>query len=182
MKDKDPKHTSGTQLFKEAMKGVKLLKHNKTSQHKSKNKAIIQSKPTSQYQDTPTKSYLTDKVSQTVNATEVLSYSVSGIAPRTLKKLKTGKFPVEVSLDLHGHTIDEARTLLSEFVHSSQAEGLKVVHVIHGKGSRAESLTPKLKNLVNAWLPQLDEVLAYCSCLPRDGGTGAIYVLLRRLK
>ncbi|MEE9156926.1 MAG: Smr/MutS family protein, partial [Gammaproteobacteria bacterium] len=39
---------------------------------------------------------------------------------------------------------------------------------------------PVLKNKLNNWLRQRDEVLAFCSTRPVDGGTGAVYVLLKR--
>jgi DNA-nicking Smr family endonuclease len=39
---------------------------------------------------------------------------------------------------------------------------------------------PVLKGKVNHWLQQRDEVLAFCSARPVDGGTGAVYVLLKR--
>ncbi|HRY16587.1 MAG TPA: Smr/MutS family protein, partial [Candidatus Competibacteraceae bacterium] len=48
-----------------------------------------------------------------------------------------------------------------------------------GKGSRHRG--PILKQKVNHWLRQRDEVLAFCSARAIDGGTGAVYVLLRRM-
>jgi hypothetical protein len=33
---------------------------------------------------------------------------------------------------------------------------------------------------VNSWLRQMDAVLAFCSARPNDGGTGAVYVLLKK--
>lgn len=39
---------------------------------------------------------------------------------------------------------------------------------------------PVLKGKVNVWLRQKGEVMAFCTAIPRDGGTGAVYVLLRR--
>ena len=53
------------------------------------------------------------------------------------------------------------------------------VIIVHGKGFRSQS-KPVIKPLVNHWLKQADEVLAFCSAQPQDGGTGAVYVLLRK--
>jgi len=50
---------------------------------------------------------------------------------------------------------------------------------VHGKGRRSRQPGPVLKGLVDHWLRQRDDVLAFCSARPADGGTGAVYVLLR---
>jgi DNA-nicking Smr family endonuclease len=55
-----------------------------------------------------------------------------------------------------------------------------VVRIIHGKGKSSEGKLPVLKGKVNSWLRQKGEVLAFCSARPNDGGTGAVYVLLKR--
>jgi DNA-nicking Smr family endonuclease len=55
------------------------------------------------------------------------------------------------------------------------------IRIIHGKGKRSRNNKgPVIKTKVNHWLRQRDDVLAFCSARPIDGGTGAIYVLLRR--
>ena len=56
---------------------------------------------------------------------------------------------------------------------------MRCVRIIHGKGSRSEEGQPVLKHKVNYWLRCRDEVLAFTSATGRDGGTGALYVLLR---
>jgi DNA-nicking Smr family endonuclease len=53
---------------------------------------------------------------------------------------------------------------------------------VHGKGNGSWQKQPVLKNKLNQWLRQRDEVLAFCSARPCDGGTGAIYVLLKKRK
>ena len=56
---------------------------------------------------------------------------------------------------------------------------LRCAHIIHGKGYRSGERQPVLKRKVNYWLRLRPDVLAFCSATPRDGGTGAVYVLLR---
>jgi DNA-nicking Smr family endonuclease len=56
----------------------------------------------------------------------------------------------------------------------------RCVRIIHGKGKSSEGKLPVLKGKVNSWLRQRDEVIAFCSARPSDGGTGAVYVLLKR--
>ncbi|MCW8826282.1 MAG: Smr/MutS family protein, partial [Gammaproteobacteria bacterium] len=85
---------------------------------------------------------------------------------------------VEAELDLHGFTVNEARVELTEFLHFAMESGLRCVRIIHGKGKSSQ---PILKQKVDYWLRQREEVLAFCSAINRDGGTGALYLLLRRI-
>lgn len=105
------------------------------------------------------------------------------LGPQVLRKLKRGRFPIEAQLDLHGLNKREARSSLDSFVLDAAKTGLRCVLVVHGKGHNSENLTPVLKNEMHAWLCEgiLAEVLlAYTSAQPSHGGTGAIYLLLRR--
>jgi DNA-nicking Smr family endonuclease len=56
---------------------------------------------------------------------------------------------------------------------------VRCARIIHGKGSSTSGRPPVLKQKVNYWLRLYDQVLAFCSATRRDGGTGAVYVLLR---
>jgi DNA-nicking Smr family endonuclease len=53
------------------------------------------------------------------------------------------------------------------------------VRIIHGKGYRSGARGPVLKNAVNLWLRRHLDVMAFASARAIDGGTGAVYVLLR---
>ncbi|NIW87182.1 MAG: DNA mismatch repair protein MutS, partial [Gammaproteobacteria bacterium] len=61
-----------------------------------------------------------------------------------------------------------------------RARQLRCVRVVHGKGHGSLHKLPVLKTKVQGWLRQRDEVLAFCSARPVDGGTGAVYVLLKK--
>ena len=76
-------------------------------------------------------------------------------------------------------TVQEAMLALQRFVSRCKASGLKYVLIIHGKGR--ENSEPILKNKLNHWLRELPTVLAFCSALKKDGGTGAMYVLLKNI-
>jgi len=52
--------------------------------------------------------------------------------------------------------------------------------IIHGKGLGGDSQYPVLKNLTINLLTAQDNVLAFTSALASDGGTGALYVLLKK--
>ena len=129
---------------------------------------------------------LQDSLSDAYDPTEIqpgdtLSYKREGIQNREFRKLRTGEYSIQSELDLHGYTVESARIALFGFLRQSQERGHRAIRIIHGKGHRSSNKGPVLKTMVNRWLRQSDPVLAFHSAQPRDGGTGAVYVLLKRL-
>ncbi|MEM8594341.1 MAG: Smr/MutS family protein [Pseudomonadota bacterium] len=110
-----------------------------------------------------------------------LSYRMPGIQLKRFKRLKTGKLPVQDRLDLHGMTVPQATRTLDAFIASAQDQGLSQVLIIHGKGHHNPSNEAVLKTHTANYLLQLPAVLAYHSALQKDGGLGALYVLLRKV-
>ncbi len=108
-----------------------------------------------------------------------ISFITPGLQKNVLKKLRKGYFGFDASIDLHGLTSQEAKQQLSRFLHLCVEDGCRCVHIIHGKGYRSPNNQPVLKNDINVWLRQYKEVLAFCSTPPKDGGTGAVFVLLK---
>ncbi len=108
-----------------------------------------------------------------------MQFIASGVQKNVLKKLRKGHYGLDASIDLHGLTRQEANQHLSKFLHFSIEDGYRCVHIIHGKGYRSPENHPVLKNDINVWLRQHQEVLAFCSTPPKDGGTGAVFVLLK---
>ncbi len=113
---------------------------------------------------------------------EALSFARSGLQHQLLRKLGRGQFRIGAELDLHGLTVPLARAALGEFLHDCRARDIRCVRIVHGKGLNSHLRGPVLKTKVNRWLAQRDEVLAFCSARPVDGGSGAVYVLLKRLR
>ncbi len=109
-----------------------------------------------------------------------LYFKRDGIQSRLFQKLKRGQIRIEYELDLHGMTIALAKQALCEFLAKAQTANWRCIRIIHGKGKGSENNLPVLKNNLNQWLPQINEVLAFCSARPSDGGGGAIYVLMKR--
>ena len=114
-----------------------------------------------------------------VNSDSIIVYSKSSIPHKQLIKLKNGQIPWQARLDLHGLNEESAKDALCEFIIKQLNHGNRCLLIIHGKGSK-HGEAPILKNLVNRWLRQLPEILAFHSALGRDGGSGAVYVLLKR--
>ncbi|HCK80380.1 MAG TPA: Smr/MutS family protein [Candidatus Competibacter sp.] len=111
---------------------------------------------------------------------EELYYRREGVQQAVLRKLRRGQFQVGAVLDLHGMTAAAARDALAVFLQRARRDNLHCVRIIHGKGNGSRHRGPVLKQKINHWLRQRDEILAFCSARAVDGGTGAIYVLLRR--
>ena len=114
-----------------------------------------------------------------VTGTEVLSFRRPGVRTQTLRHLRRGLFPVEDQIDLHGLNQSAARDSLAEFIEQSRDAGYRCVRIVHGKGYRSGARGPILKIAVNSWLKRHGDVMAFTSARTIDGGTGALYVLLR---
>jgi len=120
---------------------------------------------------------LYDPVEQVISAEDKLFFRRAGPQNKVIQKLVRGEMMRSACLDLHGMTVDQARLTIIEFLLASQKAGFRCVHIIHGKGHLSQT-QPKLKNHLNYWLAQFPGVLAFTSAQARDGGTGAVYVLL----
>ena len=106
-------------------------------------------------------------------------YTRNGISRLSLRKLKRGFWPIHDNLDLHGSNRDAARKLLQEFIHTATNNEMRCVLVIHGKGINSQSGEAVLRRLTRHWLTQHPKVLGYCDALPKQGGSGAVLVLLK---
>ena len=112
----------------------------------------------------------------------VLDFKRPGVQNGVFRKLKQGRYEAEARLDLHRMTAAIARRELFEFIRDSVRLGIRSAIIVHGKGeSRAErERSSILKGCTDHWLRQLEDVQAFHSAQPRHGGTGAVYVLLRK--
>ena len=111
---------------------------------------------------------------------DMLSYCRAGVQNRIFRKLRIGQYRVASELDLHGLNARQAKQMLLAFLHDAHIGYGECVRIIHGKGNRSDHRGPVIKTKINHWLRQHDRVLAFHSARPVDGGTGAIYVLIRR--
>jgi DNA-nicking Smr family endonuclease len=167
-------------LFREAMQGVKPLKcDNKVPLAKPRplpfpkqrllEEALVR----------------TDMLSEDYDPAEMetgeeLLFVRPGIQHSVFMKLRRGYFSVTAELDLHGMIVRIARTEVAAFLRECQNRNVRCARIIHGKGYGSWQKQPVLKEQLNKWLQQRDEVLAFCSARQVDGGTGAVYVLIKR--
>jgi DNA-nicking Smr family endonuclease len=123
--------------------------------------------------------HLSDDHVEMVKPYDVLSYRCNGLQDGVFRKFRLGKYLIDARLDLHNKTVDQARSDLYRFIEDATKYDLRNLMILHGKGEK-EAVPALLKSWVNKWLPQLEDVLAFHSCQPQHGGTGAIYVMLRK--
>lgn len=110
---------------------------------------------------------------------DILNWKKDGVQHGVFARLKAGKYPIEGSLDLHRHTVKEARNALFEFLNLAFSKRWRTVIIAHGRGEK--SPTPaRIKSYVAAWLVDVPEVIAFHSARNNQGGTGALYVLLKK--
>jgi DNA-nicking Smr family endonuclease len=115
----------------------------------------------------------------TVETGEEISYLRPGLQNRVLTRLKRGHWRVEDELDLHQMNLEAASASIRSFLSEADRDRVSCVRIIHGKGLRSGPEGPQLKRLTARLLSRHDRVAAFTSTPPHDGGTGAVYVLLR---
>ena len=116
----------------------------------------------------------------TFESGDTLSYTAPGVQDRVLRQLRRGSSRLDAEIDLHGLNRDKARLAVSQFLAQCKAQDRRCVRIIHGKGNGSPNSGPVIKGQLDGWLRKVRDVLAFCTARPEDGGTGAIYVLLRR--
>ena len=112
---------------------------------------------------------------------EELSHLRDGYPPRLLRRLKRGQFSVQDELDLHHMNAAAAQASIVAFLAEAHQHGLHCVRIVHGKGLRSKAAGPVLKALTDRLLRRRDDVVAFASARPAQGGTGAVVVLLKSL-
>lgn len=176
----DDQDDDGPDLFRKAVGKIRPVRQDKIHPHRQRRKPVPDQ--TLRDQQEVMRSLLSDEYEPSeVETGEELLYTRPGLQYTVIRKLRRGQYAIEAQLDLHGATVAQARERVNAFLNSARLQGKRCVRIIHGKGNTSAGKLPVLKGKVNSWLRQKDEVLAFCSARPNDGGTGAVYVLLKRI-
>ena len=162
------------------MQGTKPLQHEERAPE-----AKTKPKPKARFSKADEQAVLAESLEDDIDTLEhgyggALRFHRQHVGRRTMRRLARGNFSVQDEIDLHGMTVAEAKPRLADFIERCAKEGRLCVRVVHGKGLGSGHRGPVLKQKVNRWLRQWDAVLAFVSTRQVDGGTGAIYVLLRQ--
>lgn len=172
-----------SQLFSKAMQGVEKIKsHNlaqteSTTKQKKVDAQTLAKRMAAEGSEVAEGEALSDMQAllNPVANQAFLSYRIATLQHRVFEDLKAGKMRWFEAVDLHGCTIEQARSAVLELLHIAKENNQNVVKIVHGKGKDGV-----LKTCVNGWLRQHREVLAFVSAPENQGGTGAVLVLLKR--
>jgi DNA-nicking Smr family endonuclease len=137
----------------------------RTARHISAPRAVAPSTSSSTGQDT--------------DASSEAGFAAPGVDRRELRKLKRGGHAPGGRLDLHGKTAAEAVASVTRFI-DNRRHRHRCVCIVHGRGLHSEGNVSILKTRVRECLRRHRAVLAYADAPRNDGGTGAVYVLLRK--
>jgi DNA-nicking Smr family endonuclease len=167
------------QLFRDSVGEVRPVRHDRVAPLRRAHS------PHPKFRDQDEAEVLRDLLSEQFQPAELetgeeLLFLRTGLQRRTLQRLRRGQFVVGAELDLHGMTVPTAREAVAAFLQACRRRRVQCARIVHGKGRGSPHRAPVLKQKIGHWLQQRDEVLAYCSARDCDGGTGAVYVLLKR--
>ncbi len=124
------------------------------------------------------------------NALNSLKLDITdNIDNNTAKRFKREEFPIEATLDLHGYTEDQAYNKVFDFVRTSYIRQKRCILIITGKGLQKKdddnifATKGVLKERVPQWLNSSELrplILSFRHPTAKNGGEGALYILLRR--
>ncbi len=173
-------------LLEQALAGVRRLNGSNSDRIAIPPQAVIARSVVSE--DAEVLAQLSDLVSgqapfELTETEEYVEGARVGLDPRVVTRLRRGEFSMQAHLDLHGMIQPDAKEALTTFIVDSVRKGRRAVAVVHGRGLRSPGGQPVLKHAVAQWLSHGTMggyVLAFTTAQAYDGGTGAVWILLRR--
>lgn len=169
------------ELFEKEMSGVKPIRTNRARLHKKQEETPGQEVRRSlAVSSRASLDPLSSSVVPELKSNDVLEFRRDGVQHGVYKNLRGGKYEIEARLDLHRMTVDEARREVYQFLRECYQYELRTVLILHGKGDRNPDKVATIKSHLAVWLPQIDEVMAFHSAQKQHGGTGAVYVMIKK--
>ncbi|MEA2117498.1 DNA endonuclease SmrA [Halovibrio sp. HP20-50] len=126
------------------------------------------------------RNFLSDDFVDLLPPFDPMEYRREGIQQGVVDKLKHGGYSVQSQLHLLRRPLSECRRLLFPFIQEAYAHDLRSVLIVHGRGREIDSPANVLRSYLAKWLSQFEEVQAYVSAQPSEGGLGATWVMLRK--
>lgn len=171
------------ELFKQEMKDVLRLKRSDQALIDKKAEVTpghLVRRQSAQNETLKDDNFLTADHVEMLGPHDILEYRRDGCQHGVFKKLRMGRYPLDARLDLHRMTVEDARREVFQFIRDCYRHELRTLIILHGKGERNADKTAPIKSYVNKWLKEIDEVMAFHSAQKQHGGTGAVYVLLKK--
>ena len=167
------------ELFRDAVEDVRRLKKGEPRVH-DRPRPSAEPRQTEHSERSVRDELLTHDIDPDAFITgEEMSWLAPGLQTRVLKRLRRGHYSIGAEIDLHQMDVRTARSAVDDFLAESKRRDVRCVRIIHGKGLRSPDGEPVLKRLVAGLLVRRSDVVAFTSARPEDGGTGAVYALLK---
>lgn len=172
-------------LFLEEMGNVKPLQQDSTTRSPVNKPTIDEEKAQARRENAERQTgfdpnpLVTENVSF-VDPDDIIFYKKSGVQEGVYKNLRLGKYELHSMLNIQGMSVKEARQQVFQFINDCHKNDLRSLLIQHGKGLKSQPNQAILKSYVNQWLRQLDSVKAFHSAQSFHGGSGSVYVLLKK--
>ncbi len=168
-------------LFQEMMGDVKPLHHDTAEHQKSHSvtEAQLAKREAAIWLNEDNPEYLSTDHAEMIKPEDVIEFKRDGVQDGVYRKLRLGKYPIQARLDLHRKTIKQARDEVVRFLKQCIEMDIRTVVIVHGRGEKSNP-PALMKSYVAAWLTQIKDVQCAHSTQRHHGGTGAVYVLLRK--
>lgn len=174
-------HDDDFALFQQMMGDVKPI-HNDTAELKKQHKvseAQLAKREAAIWLTEEDPEYLSIDHAEMLKPDDIIEFKRDGVQDGVYKKLRLAKYPIQARLDLHKRTLEQARDEVVTFLKQCMRLDIRTVVIVHGKGERSNP-PALMKSFVAQWLMQIKEVQCVHSAQRFHGGTGAVYVLLRK--
>ncbi|GAL19869.1 DNA endonuclease SmrA [Vibrio maritimus] len=123
--------------------------------------------------------YLSIDFAPMVKPDDIIEFKRDGVQEGVYRKLRLGKYPLQAKLDLHRRTLKEARDEVIKFLQQCMRMDIRTVIIVHGRGERSNP-PALMKSYLANWLTQIKDVQCVHSAQRFHGGSGAVYVMLRK--
>ncbi|KKD58582.1 DNA mismatch repair protein MutS [Grimontia sp. AD028] len=123
--------------------------------------------------------YLSIDYAKMLKPDDIVAFKRAGVQDGVFRKLRLGKYDIHARLDLHKYTLKDARDEILRFLKQCQRMDIRSVIIVHGKGERSNP-PAMMKSYVCQWLEQITDVQCFHSAQRHQGGTGAVYVMIKK--
>ena len=181
MNDNDHMKDNSRDLFEQEMRDVVPLKQKQVDNSHSYSRVLspaqVERRRAAVEERTEDFNFLTSELGELVDFHDPISFKKDGVQAGVFQKLKKGGYVIDGSLNLHGKSLKVAREEVYDFINESYRFSLRMVLIRHGRGKDNRAV---MKSFVFQWLRQFSQVIAFHSARRQEGGTGAVYVLLKK--
>ncbi|KJY85352.1 DNA mismatch repair protein MutS [Vibrio galatheae] len=174
-------HDDDFGLFQQMMGDVKPLEHD-TTEYRKKHQvtdAQLAKREAAIWLAEDDPEYLSVDHADMIKPDDIIEFKRDGVQDGVYRKLRLGKYPLQARLDLHRKTLKEARDEVVKFLKQCMQMDIRTVVIVHGRGEKSNP-PALMKSFVAQWLQQIRDVQCVHSAQRFHGGTGAVYVMLRK--